>query len=314
MSKSATLSTDAKLPVIAATLLLLMFPLFFYFGPGSHPARSLRLIWNLGHIGFFALFTYCLHFYWKGLQQRHYFSQLVIVLLIVLIVGIVIELAQGLAVNREMDIMDLVKNLIGSLLGLFFIRSWRNQLNSRLKWSSKALLLLILLWQLYPLSQALLDEHRASQQFPLLADFEHALELQRWSAGEQNANLATLGQFSLKVSLAENEQYPGVSFDYFPADWREYNYLLMDIFNPHQTMLQLTVRINDRQHNQRFGDRFNRSINLSKGWNQVSIDIDDIVQAPSGRLMDLQEISKIMLFSVKQKKNRELYLDNIRLR
>ncbi|MCB0453773.1 MAG: VanZ family protein [Aequorivita sp.] len=62
----------------------------------------------------------------NGFQFNNKWS--LIILLSVLLYGIIIEILQGLlTISRSADIFDVLANLIGSLIGIYFFKSIKNK-------------------------------------------------------------------------------------------------------------------------------------------------------------------------------------------
>ena len=119
----------------------------------------------------------------------------------------------------------------------------------------------------------------------------------------------------MKIVL-HTTQYSGVALDYFPNDWRGYRYLAFSIYSPSEMPLELVCRIHDEGHYQNGGDyddRFNRTLVLQHGWNDVKISLADVMNAPRGRKMDMRHIQNFGLFSVQLPQERVVYLDYLRL-
>ena len=77
--------------------------------------------------------------------------------------------------------------------------------------------------------------------------------------------------------------------------------------------LRLVVRVHDRAHDQRFADRFNRSLVILPGLNRVAIPIDEIRRAPDRREMDLRYVRGIVLFAYRLTEPTHVYLGALRL-
>ncbi len=66
-------------------------------------------------------------------SNDYYFEKkwIPILLLSILLYGIIIEIFQGLfTVSRSADILDVVSNLLGSLLGIFFFKIVKQKLKA----------------------------------------------------------------------------------------------------------------------------------------------------------------------------------------
>jgi len=296
--------------LIAAALL---FCLLFVDMPFEDSYRSLNAFWNLGHIPLFALFAR-LFFVDNPLLQRHsLLLRLAACLLASAILGALVEIMQyGLA--RNMDIGDVYRDVLGALLGFFFAPLAMSAIKAGLLRFAVALLLLV---QLQPLAQSLVDEQQARRAFPVLSNFENGAELSRWRGGGDrrlSVEQAISGDRSLRFTTGTST-YSGISLAYFPHNWSAYGELSLAIF-AEQDGLKITLRIHDRQHlqgPQRYNDRFNRSFALEQGWNQISVPLAEVAAAPLGRQLNLQQIASLGLFVIRQQQDRVFYLDRVQL-
>ncbi len=298
--------------LLAATLFILLF----VGGPDDTASRSISSFWNLGHIVLFFIITHLLLTAPSPLSPRPFITQCLAVMLFTLILGGLVELFQW-GIGRTMDSTDLMRNFIGSSLRLFLPGINRPQLAQRPYQLLQGLSLLAVAMALLPLATAVLDEQRAIKQWPVLAEFEHSLELQRWSANGNAAlsmdrKIFFSGEQALRVQLGTAE-YSGINFEYFPADWSTYTQLVLNIHNPEPQALTVTCRIHDRQHNQQFNDRFNQSYQLHQGWNRISINLDNVANAPFSRRVDLTEVGGLGIFVSNQARPRVITVDTIYL-
>ena len=168
---------------------------------------------------------------------------------------------------------------------------------------------------LYPLARGALDELIAMHNFPLLCDFETPFEVDRWKNDELlvvQEGIARHGDHSLKVRLT-TDTYSGPAFAYFPGNWQGFNTLFISIFCPVAEKLELICSIQDKEHNKQYTDRFNRRFVLEKGWNDLTIPLTDIENAPKGRLLNMEQVDNLRLFVVRQEKERVIYIDHLYL-
>jgi VanZ family protein len=297
-------------------LLLFLFPLFFVFGPDYYSARSYRAAWNLGHILFFSIATYLL-ITSRFFIAKSFLQQFLVAVGLSLVVGIAIELIQG-SIERESDILDIFRNELGVLLALFWFSPVCLSLNGWDLKAGRAVLVVVLIAQIYFPLQLFVAERRATEAFPVLADFEETAELSRWRGNSQlsisNDNVSN-GSSSLKVEFG-TEKYSGLGLVYFPRDWQGYKTLQFDVYNSQLDELKITVRIHDQLHRegeQLFSDRFNRRFQLQHGWNTVSISLAEVERAPDSRLMDMTLIAGVGIFVTGEKVNKIAYLDSVKL-
>lgn len=314
MTTSAVASGKNRLDWALLILLLLLSPWFFWFGPDHDAQRSYQLGWNLGHIVFFALAALWL-IRRRRLSALGFYRQGAVVLGVTLLLGGLIEWLQG-GLARQSDVADLARNCLGAMLVL----AWRGGakcIARRWLTAIRAGLLLALAWQFYLPLSALLDEWRSTRHFPLLANFESALEMSRWQQGSARFSRSTRhvssGQSALQV-LLDTGHFSGIMLRYFPRDWRGYQYLSFDLYS--DVALPITVRIHDQLHRaggQLYRDRFNRRYALTPGWNTISIALDEVAQAPATRRMDLSAVAAVGWFVTDQPAPLRIFLDNVRL-
>lgn len=182
----------------------------------------------------------------------------------------------------------------------------------------RGLSVFLLLVACLPLAVAITDEGIARTQFPLLADFETPFEKDRWEEDARasvDRSVSRHGNASLRVEM-EPSLYSGISLVYFPRNWSGYHFLRLEVFNPASEEIKITCRIHDRQHEkgeQRYEDRFNQGFLLRQGWNELRIDLSEVVSAPYSRKMDLGEIRVVGLFATTLSAPRTVFVDYVRL-
>ena len=304
---------------IISFILLLGFPFFFFGGPGYYSSRSFAAAWNLGHILFFTLAAWLLgrYFLERG-WRRSFFSLCLRVFVVVLVAGIGIELLQMGIDGRFPDLRDVLRNQLGCLIAFAFFPPVRLPVTGSRRRLLQAGVLGLLLFAVWPLARALVDERLAHKQFPVLSDFETPFEWLRWKDTRQLRVVTAPvrhGRHALRVQLS-TATYSGTSLFYFPHDWRGYRWLRFSIFNPGGREIALHCRINDvrhRDHGQRFEDRFHHRFLLKKGWNDLAVSLEEVKQAPAGRTMDMQRIEGFGIFVVRQPLPLVLYIDNVYL-
>jgi len=311
VAQSIVQSISSRPWSLAAAVLL--FLLLFVDMPFEDRFRSLNAFWNLGHIPLFALFAR-LFFVGNPLLHRYSMPQrLVVCVLASAIVGALVEVLQyGLA--RNMDMGDVYRDVLGALLGFFFVPLGVTAITAGLLRITVVLLIAV---QVQPLVLAMVDEQRARRTFPVLSEFESRAELSRWRGGiKRSLSVGQVysGDSALRFDTG-TEAYSGIALAYFPRDWSGYRQLSLAIFSE-QRGLRMTLRIHDQQHlqgPQRYNDRFNRSFTLDKGWNQLTVPLTDVATAPLGRALNLRQIAGLGLFVMRQPQVRTFYLDRVQL-
>lgn len=300
---------------LIALLLMLLTGLLFWGEPAQ--ARSLRHVWNLGHLFYFGLLTY-LMLHHRFVRSRTRLVQWLLVLGVTLVCGVLIELLQY-GTHRSADMADVGRDLSGSLLVLAFgNKQGFAGFHWAWDWSLKGLAALLLVVQLYPLGITLFDEAMAKVRYPILADFTTPFESTRWTGSAQlsRAGPAELDSNAFLQVRFGTERYSGAFLSHFPGDWRAFSWLRIKLYNPADEPLTVTCRIHDAQHSQGvelYSDRFNRTYRLDPGFNDLIIDLADVAAAPANRQMDLGHIQKLGLFTIRLTKPRTLYIQRVRL-
>lgn len=291
--------------------------LLFVGGNRASAPRSYMDLWDLGHILLFAVGSYLLIRDWKYLTRKSFATQTFIIMATCLIIGSVTELIQ-VNFDRTPDIGDLGRDILGGLIAVLFFTPSRLHISKRLLKTLQIMLVIFFLLAMFPLARSLSDELWAQNQFPLLSDFETPFEIYRWDAYSEistDNTIARNGSTSLKLNLT-TDKYSGVFLKYFPCDWRGYKSLNFSIYNPDVDSLMISCRINDGHHkkkNYHYSDRYNNRYHLSFGWNDISIPLENIKNAPKTRFMDIANIELIGIFAVRLPKPRIIYIDNVRL-
>lgn len=290
----------------------------FVGGPDLIHTRSFKQAWDLGHIAAFTVWSLLLVRSWPRLASVPFRSQVITVLLFCLVAGGSVEIIQR-AFGRYASLGDIGLNAVGSLLALFFFFPDRRTIEKRLLRLLQILTCVLFLIAMVPLSRAVVDEWTAWRQFPVLADFETAFELDRWSGNAEltiDDTIAQSGRASLKMGLT-TEKYSGAELEYFPGNWRNYHAVAFSIYNPDKRPVKIVCKIRDHHHDisgYRYNDRFNRSYSIPHGWNRIEIAMADIETAPLNRRMDLARVTGIQVFTVSLPERRTLFLDHLLLK
>lgn len=301
--------------ILTITLALLSI-LFFAGGPEYQSPRSFQATWNLGHIIFFALLP-LLIFSLSRIKEYRPAVQAAIVLGTTLVLGVFIEYFQY-GFNRTPDMGDLSRNMIGALIAIFFLLPTQKALSGRTLLIFKTITIILVVAQFYPIVIALLDEHHARRDFPILSDFQTPFQIQRWNQSE----IISISHIpnnpdnqALKADLT-TDLYSGASLKHFPRKWQNYQWLQFRVYNPSIEPITLTCRIHDKKHTQgiqRYQDRFNKTYLISQGWNTITISLKNVQQAPSNRTMDLSQIYGLGIFATNLSHPKTIYIDDLKL-
>ncbi len=148
-------------------------------------------------------------------------------------------------------------------------------------------------------------------QVKVLDDFEAGRI--RWRGSFQGSivsQYATHGEKAFKVVFESGVKYPGIEAAKIDRDWRGYDTLRMDVFNPQGVPVDVTIRIDDDKSTG-YSSRYNGGFLLVNGQTFVAIPLDDL--RAGDRTLDLSKIRLFMIFMSSPDRNVTLYFDNIRL-
>jgi hypothetical protein len=291
------------------------FLLFTDFGKSD--SRIIDAILDYGHLplfGFVSLVILLILNYGKWpctITKRYLQAGIITVFLAVLT-----ECIQIYIPYRYFQLGDILNDTIGAATFLCLTYSFMNNLPVLTKTLGRWTAILLITLPTIPIFGAAIDTWNIERNFPALSSFESFLEMSRWTHKESMVRRsilhATDGGYSLKTDLLPGS-YPGISMDYLANDWRGYESMSFDVFLEGPSPLSITVRINDRAHNNEFTDRFNKGFQIFPGKNHVSIKLDDVRTAAKGREIDMAQITNICIFAYRLKEPRTVYFDNFRL-
>jgi len=293
--------------------------MLFVGGPPSEHSRLYQSLWNTGHVFFFGLATWIFICY-SPLAKQSWPKVLLASLLFALLVGGLIEIVQ-FKIGRYMEWLDILFDLFGALLGFFAVQFFKPKAN---RVATKPVIMLmstgVLLAAFYPTYTVVIDAFNIEADFPIIADFESANTLQRWKPRDVerlkiDTALYRTGRSSASIEFGLGD-YPAFSLISLFSNWSAYNFLNISVHNDQSEDLVLDVKIYDRQHlrnGHHFADRFNREVRLVAGWNDIKINLLDILRAPKNRMMDLHDIAGLTVFIHNPAAPKSIHLDNIHL-
>jgi len=304
------LASDAKKNYDQLLLLVLVLttPLLFLGGQLLPDTEQYKSLWNLGHIPFSLAVVLFVHnrINLSGWKRGAW------LVLFVFLISIFVELLQA-AIGREASIYDIIRNFIGAGIVWFWIQARNTTI-----WLGRTLFLVLLLIESLKTGKLFYGQYLFEKQLPVISDFEHAFDLQRWQGPiEISDKVSSSGSFSLKATL-ESRPYANIQLQGNPQDWSNFKRLSFDIYSEQQNNIELMLRIHDEDHafgpyRWRYGDRFNKKLALNTGWNHYELPLDSIKSAPTRRDINLKKISNFQIFVIDTEKKIVVYIDNLRL-
>lgn len=309
--------TNAKVRDLFVLLLLFIgTPFFFLGGNGYHSARFAAL-WNLGHVFFFALTSWLLcSAFGKSLPKLPGFIIQLMVFFTALVLGLVVEGLQMGIDGRTPDAYDILRNQLGCLIALASSCPGRT---GKGKWKPlyRGVVVLLVVLALYPLGRVITGDVFALGNFPVLADFETACEIDRWQTKKRlviQEDIVRHGRYALKGRFT-TDTYSWVSLAHSPENWEGFSNLFFSVYLPEEEEeeLSLICHIQDSESDNRYKDLFKRRVTLEKGWNDVMIPLADVKEGPDDRQLNMQQIVSLTFVVVRQKKERTFYIDSVYL-
>lgn len=107
--------------------------------------------------------------------------------------------------------------------------------------------------------------------------------------------------------------FPGWELSEPRPDWRHHQTLALDLTNPEDAPLLLTLRVHDAAHDNRPQDRFSVRVELpARSREVVRIALSDVQQGPTQRQLDLSAVAGLIAFvSGPDLQGRRMYLSRI---
>ena len=280
-----------------AGLALLAGLFFFPFSPAGED-RLIDALWDWLHTPAFLLVYPALRRL-LGRPRRALLAGLVFAMLV--------ELLQPLF-GREASWADLAYGAAGLFAGYAWCSSFR---------AGRLAALVLVGLSCLPVCRIVLDRMEARNRMPLLAGFETARELGRWetSGGSLTRSRAhaTGGQWSGRFEITGPDPYPGLTLRDAPPDWSAAQAWELDCYLEGSEPAALHVRMDDREEQPVYGERFQVSIPLEPGANRIRLPVSDFGYTSGGRPMDLKTMSRCVLFFDQNRLGLTLYFDRMRL-
>ena len=227
---------------------------------------------------------------------------------------------------RDADFWDIVRDVIGAAGFLGLAAAYDKSLSGSLgkKGLARGMIIAasvsILIAGLSPVIAWMTADIYRSLRLPVICDFESPAE--RFFIRLHHAELARVEapdtwrkESSNRVGLVDflPAEYPELYMLEPYPDWSRYHRFSFEVFNPSDSAVNLTLRIEDAWHTGDYTDRFNRTFILQPGGNTIAVDCSDIETAPATRKMEMSSISAFSLFLHDIKTPVILYFDEIRL-
>lgn len=302
--------------------------LLFYVNSLDPPETRLwNELYNAGHVPLFgavALVLLVVSKMWlreKVRPSTHY----VLAFAGAALLGIAHETVQ-LFGQRDADLLDIARDLVGGAGVLLIVLSFDKTVHGGAwsktrRWLTRSFGAIVLLVGFAPAALQAPPYIERNSIFPQIVSFDDEWERQFVLTNEgarfrftspppewTGSNLGTVAQ----VEFASG-QYPSFEIIDVVPDWRNYEAFVLTVFSPNDDVIDLELRIHDQRHNDDYYDRFNTTVQLAPGANNVTISLRDVFRAPTGRHMAMDSIETIMFFVVEPSEPIVLFFDDVRL-
>jgi hypothetical protein len=287
-----------------------------------------REIQNAMHFPFFGILSLLVLgtlslFFGKISRLKLYFLAFSITLL----VGILHEYSQIIG-PRDADISDLLKDAVGGVtfLGLYMIfdkkmTGIRRKRDRSIKILIIAVATLLILSVIAPIALWGGAYLYRNNNFPTICDFESFWEA-KFLITKGSVLKTVIAPYTKEISTENTvgkltfltRNYPGFIIEEPYPDWSDYESFEFIVFSELNYSVFICIRIEDSRHNKDYSDRFNKTLKVDPGLNDISIPLTEIQRAPLNRELDMMDIRAIHLFVPKPDKEIVLYFDDIRLK
>lgn len=306
----------SALCAIALLLALLFVPITI------QQNEFVRTLEDACHGPIFALVAICT-LYLLGATSRTSINRYTHAFVLAVAAGVAAEITQRVfTTTHYAQLKDVITDAAGAIAGLSLHAYTQRARLPRLRRQLAILAGLMVLWIAAPVLWSGMFYLKRDSQVPLLVTWENRRGWHFITAGGASATLAvvpspwavTPEERALYVSPDDTRRWAGITLEEPFSDWTSYRTLLVTVINPNEQALELTLRIDDSQHNQEYEDRFNRLLHINPEQRvKQAISLSEIRDAPATRQLALNEISKLVLFEDTEQSARAFYLSEIRL-
>ena len=292
---------------IVIALVLVLTTIF-----GQIPGDTLysAVLQNSCHFPVFFILAWIVFNLFRTYRQRYWKA-----FLVCLTIGIGIELIQGV-LGGDASIYDVFSDTAGISASL----SWRALRSAQI---SRAYAIGVLMgcgvYWIAPMVWCGAAYLNRAVEYPTLASFHSSIDLYFFKDTNDRPEIKLIprvwekggGEEGLFLSLPHS-RWPGVELSEPSPNWLGFGWLNLDLINPNDVTLKLTLRVNDREHNQAFDDRFNASLAIAPvSRSTFRFPLSEILHAPRGRLMNLRQMRNIIVFGSADVAGKTIYLNRI---
>ncbi len=305
---------------ISVFLLLFSIPIFLELPDNTVFMRELQ---NTGHtflFGFLSIITLRLTQVLLNAKNTD-IKPYILSFILSFISGIFIEIIQ-VTIDRDADISDVLRNFLGiiSFLGFYYLFN-KIRLKVFTLWDILISIMSVGLFlgsliSMGSLSMAYLNRDNS---VPVILDFNS--NWSKYFIYSTNAYIEKIapGQHKhLQIYHAEilfkKGGYSKIEIHETSPDWSDYASLCFSIYSDSAKEYNLNIRIHDTKHNYEYTDRFNRLLLIRPHHNHICISLEEVINAPLGRLLDISDIESVIIFSHEKNVDRKFMMSNFILK
>lgn len=209
--------------------------------------------------------------------------------LLLFIAGICIEIIQPFF-DRGFSLKDISVNFLGILISYFYLSDHKNKFKLLIYTSIFSVVAVsIPIYNSY-----LLYQYRLSS-FPILFDPSNDLFELAQSSYESKLSFNE-PDCGMKVSPSEIE-FSGVRIDLGFSNWKKFKYLMINLTNPNDTILELALRIDDSGKSEEFDSRYNDKIQIQAHQEiNLLVPLTQIERKVTARKFNLESLDQALLF------------------
>ena len=212
--------------------------------------------------------------------------------------------------GRTASFADFVFGSCGAVGVLIWIAARRKPFKAPSRWIASACAAAIAGLPFLPVALEAAGPTQVSRHLPSLTGFDRLLLRRAWEPQEGAIVQTTRDgdHVSLHV-VAPPAVYPGVAYEPGYGDWSDYGALRLRIRNPGEAF-DLGIRIDDELWDQPHGNRYESSVRIESGENEIRISFDELLARSTGRLLDPSRIERMILYLNRNSITHEFYLEN----
>ncbi len=290
-------------------------------------ARWASALTDFAHVPTFAMLTLVILALLRQTLSRHggsFARDCALAIALALAVGVLIEVVQG-AIGRDASTADVLRDALGALLATGWLVFFRAGSHAT-RWSRPVRVAGLLTGvlcsaaALAPLGVAAAAYLERNRNFPVLADFasplgayflnydKDGLEVEPERLPRKLAGDAA-PVHCIHVRIANGSKWWGLFLTEPLPDWRGYDRLLLDIANPTDAPLVLSLRIRDRRQLRASKSGYSTRLTVAPRSRQATtVPLDRFTTATGTGLVDARNVGLVLLSRNKRNRADEFYV------